>query len=125
VTSFGLTTGSQTIVGAPMDFAADVTNLGPDVSRGGTLQFTAIGDVVLGDLVGSCVEVPSASAVIVDCDVLPLSVGETDGNGRFQVIPQSEELVSVQARVSSALGDRDFGFLNNTAGQLVDVGPGG
>jgi hypothetical protein len=69
--------------------------------------------------------VQDPSTVRISCDVAALDAGVTDGNGRLQVIPQSEGYVTVTVTLISTVGDLDIDRSNNAARLQVLVGPGG
>ena len=110
VTNLELTT-EQPAVNEPFDFLADVTNLGPEPTYGGTLRFLALGEgLELGTVASGCVGNAFDNdgdgvndGVVVTCGLAALGVGDTDGNGRLRIIPRTAGTISVRATVSPAV----------------------
>jgi hypothetical protein len=116
-------------VGQAIDVVAAVRNLGPDDSRGALLVFSATGDVDLVEVDGPCLNVPTDEAegvgVTTRCELAPFLAG-SGRNVRFQIVPQSEGQVVVQAVVrASYLEDVDRNFANDYKTLPVQVVPGG
>ena len=121
-TSARLTNGPGE-VGASLEYAADVENLGPDAVTGATLTWVAFGDVTLGGLFGFCTEIvnPVFGNVAIQCPVDPIGAGQTDGIPVLQITPQSTGDVTVWATVSMPAGGFDPDADNNRATIVTPV----
>jgi hypothetical protein len=121
-TSARLTNGPRE-VGASLEYAADVENLGPDAVTGATLTWVAFGDVTLGGLFGFCTEIvnPVFGNVAIQCPVDPIGAGQTDGIPVLQITPQSTGDVTVWATVSMPAGGFDPDADNNRATIVTPV----
>lgn len=112
-------------VGSRLEFSTDVVNHGPDATTGAAFTYVAFGDVVLGDVFGSCAEIPDPiyGDVAIQCDVAPLAPDQNDGIETFQLIPQSPGSVTVWATVGAVTGAVDLVSDNDRAEITADVEP--
>jgi len=112
--------------GTSMHVTADVKNLGPEASHGGTIVYFVSGDVdvLLGHLPASCLRAPDPSpgTLRIHCDVDLLAVGAKLVIEPFEVIPQAAGNVVIQAFTTSGPGDYDP--TRGIAQLVVPVGPG-
>ncbi len=112
-------------VGSRLEFSTDVINHGPDATTGATFVYQAFGDVVLGDVFGSCTEIqsPIFADVAIECAVAALDADQNDGIETLQLIPQSPGTVTVWATVGEPTGAVDLVPENDRAEIVASVEP--
>jgi Tol biopolymer transport system component len=112
-------------VGTPLEFGADVSNLGPDAVTGAVFTWVAFGDVTLDGVFGSCTAIADAifGDVAVQCPVDALGAGQIDGIPVLRVTPQSVGEVTVWGTVTAPAGAVDLDADNNRRTTTLDVGP--
>jgi hypothetical protein len=118
--------------GSPLTARVRVGNYLPP-SNGGTIVYEAIGDVVLGEVAERCTEAPNPSGVSVVCefDAFVGYVNDTRGPGGetirgwvgpFEVIPQSDGVVTFAATTVPVEGDTDVNPDNDRLEREVEIG---
>jgi hypothetical protein len=114
---------SHVTVGASVEFAADVQNLGPNDVEGAIFTWTAFGNVALAGVAGSCSEVvsPTVGDVAVDCPVGALTNGQTAGIPVLQIVPLATGSVEVQGRIHHLPGGADPDLTNDARSAGVQV----
>jgi hypothetical protein len=119
---------------SPLTFAVRVGNFRPP-SHGGFIVYEAFGDVALGWVPDRCTTgAPDPMSVKVSCDFDPFDgfVNDTGSVnqpepvwvGPFQVIPQSEGLVTLSATTVPTLGDTDVNPDNDRIERTLAIGQG-
>jgi hypothetical protein len=109
----------------PMRFEASVINeLAP--SRGGTLIYEGVGDLLLGEIPDSCTQ---SGPLVIECPfeaeafIFPFGPGEmTAAIGWFEVIPQSNDFFTYRVTVVPVSGDTDVNPDNNQLEFRLPVG---
>jgi Tol biopolymer transport system component len=112
-------------VGTPLEFGADVSNLGPDTVTGAVFTWVAFGDVTLDGVFGFCTAIadPVFGDVVVQCPVDDLGAGQIDGIPVLRVTPQSVGEVTVWGTVTAPAGAVDPDADNNRRTTTLDAGP--
>jgi hypothetical protein len=115
---------SDPTVGGALGYSALVRNIGPGMSSGGTLRYSASGLVELVDP-GLCTTVddPAPAVVAIECEVPPLDVNESHPVGTFRISATDFTTITVEAVVTPATGDVDGDEENNARTLTTVIAP--
>ena len=95
-------------VGLPFTVSSTIQNLGPDPAPGARVWYQVFGDVVVGNLVPACQEVPGfLGDVVVRCDVGDLGSPAFSAAPPATFIPQTADVMTIWISPGSAADDPD------------------